>query len=101
VPTKKPRLNITLSPAARSALERFSQISGIAASQFISKIVEDSIPVIDSMTAAFEVARKSPIKAAQIMSDMTHVAMVNVAQESLAFEAEVRKPRLRKRPTRD
>ncbi len=101
MPTKKPRLNISLTPASRAALERFAAVSGIAAAQFVAKIVEDSIPVIESMTEAFEVARRSPQQASNVMRDSVTDAMVRAAQTHLQLDSSVRQRPLRKRPSRD
>ena len=100
MPTKKARLQVTLSPEARAALERFSQVSGVASSQFITKMVDDALPLIESMTRAFETAKKAPQQAADIMREATHTAMARAAQETLAFDAHVKRRRLRKRPTK-
>jgi hypothetical protein len=102
VPTKKPRLLVTLSPEGRAALERFSKVSGVAQSSFIGSLVDDAIPVLESMTRAFEAARKSPIEAAEIMNAALVETMKNAAQEQLHFSDQAKKrARLRRRPTRD
>lgn len=102
MPTKKPRLAVTLSPESRASLERLSKASGIAASQFISQIVHDAIPVIDAMTRSFEEAKKSPQRAAEIMRDLITHAQVEAAQHQLALDAAIakKKRKLRRRPTK-
>lgn len=101
MPTKKPRLNVTLSEEVRAALERLSRVSGIAASQFVGQVMQDSLPVLDAMAAAFEAAKRSPREAADLMRGVVSATMAAAAQEQLRFDAQVRKPRLRKRPQRD
>jgi len=101
VATSKPRLNITLTSESRAALEKFSEVSGLAASQFVAQIVHDCIPLIESMTHAFELARKSPQAASDAMRDVLNQSMVQAAQHSLAFDKIRPGRKLRKRPTRD
>lgn len=103
MPTQKPRLAITLTPETREALERLTQVSGIASSQFVSQMLHDAIPMIDAMTRSFEAAKKSPHRAAEIMQELLTEAQVEVAQHQLAFDAAAKKKKrkLRKRPKRD
>lgn len=102
MPTKKPRLAITLTPESRDALERLTEVSGIAASQFISQLVHDAVPMLQGMTRSFEIAKKSPQRAAEIMSEMLGGVAVEVAQHQLAFDAAVKKKKrkLRRRPVK-
>lgn len=101
MPTKTPRLNVTLSPEVRAALERLSVVSGIAASQFVAQVMQDSLPVLEAMIAAFEAAKRSPRQAADLMRGVVSGAMASAAQEQLRFDAHVREPRLRKRPRKN
>lgn len=93
-----PRMAITVTPESRAALERLAKASGIAASQFVSKVVHDAIPVFNAMAHAFEVAKKNPQEAVGAMEAALEDAMVKAAQFQLNLSAE--KPRkLRKRPS--
>lgn len=102
MPTKKPRLAVTLTPESRAALERLSDVSGIASSQFISQLMHDAIPVVEAMTRSFEEAKKSPQRAAQIMQELLTDAHVEIAQQQLAFESAraKKKRKLRRRPAK-
>jgi hypothetical protein len=86
-----------LSPESREALERFSQATGIAASQLIRSIMHDAIPVVEAMTQAFAVAKTSPQKAADLMTEQLLNASVKAAQGKLELDNAV-KEKLRKRP---
>lgn len=101
MPTKKPRLAITLSPESRAALERLTEASGIASSQFVSQLVHDAVPVLDAMTRSFIAAKKSPQRAAEIMQELLIDAHVEVAQHQLALDGVKKKKRkLRRRPVK-
>lgn len=92
------RMSITLSSESRDALERFSEASGIASSQFITGIVHDSIPVIDAMTESFRIARSHPERAAELMTQQLLRASTLAAQAKLDLAEEMaarRKPRRR------
>lgn len=92
------RMSITLTDDAREALERFSEASGIASSQFITSIVRDAIPVIDAMTESFRIARSNPERAADLMTAQMLRAGAMAAQAKLELDVEAssrRKPRLR------
>lgn len=101
MPTAKARMYVTLTPATRAALDRFTAATGIASSQFAAQILDGSVPVIDATTEAFKIAKRSPAAAASRMSEVLGQAMVAAAQEKLELDdAAVTKP-LRKRPARD
>lgn len=99
--TKKPRISITVSDEMRELLDRLSDASGIAASQFISQIVHNATPVIVSMIRAFELARDSPQQAAAIMGEAVNEGMIQLAQQQLALTERSTRRRLRRRPVRD
>lgn len=98
MPTMKPRLSVTLTPESRAALERFSEVSGIAASQFIRSIVDDAVPIIDAMTRAYETARKSPARAVGIMESEFVRTMAKAAQSQLDLEVAKKEKKIRQRP---
>ena len=94
---QRTRLNVSLSPESRAALERFSEASGIAASQFITGMVHDAIPVIDAMAESFRIARSQPERAADLMTAQLLRASSLAAQAKLEFDGSpsTRKPRRR------
>jgi hypothetical protein len=97
ISSKRGRLNVTLSPESRASLERFSEVTGIAASQLIRSIMHDSVPVIDAMTDALAVVKTSPRKAADIMGEQLLAASFKAAQGKLDLD-EAAKDKMRKRP---
>lgn len=97
MPTKNPRIYVTLTPESREALERFSEISGVASSQFIRSIIHDSVPVIEAMTKAYAAARTAPQRAVSIMESEFVRTMAHAAQAQLELE-EHKVMKLRKRP---
>jgi hypothetical protein len=98
MPTKKPRLNVTLTPESRAALERLTEASGIAASQFVASIVHDSIPIIEATAKAMALAKSNPQRAAALMNEVISETQGEMDQVKLDF-AEQRK-KLRRRPRR-
>lgn len=98
--TIKPRLSVTLSPESRAALERFSEASGIAASQFITGIVHDAIPVIEAMTESFRIARSQPERAAELMTAQLLRATTMAAQVKLELDDAATAPKPRRRPVK-
>jgi hypothetical protein len=98
MPTTKPRLNVTLTPESRAALERLTEASGIAASQFISRIVHDAIPVIDATAKAMKMAKANPHRATELMHEVLTEAQSEMGQVQIEFEEQRKK--LRRRPSR-
>jgi hypothetical protein len=98
MPTVKPRLSVTLSPESRAALERFSAVSGIAASQFISGLVHDAIPVIDATTEALRLSKSQPQKAADLLNFQLARTVAAATQQQLELDEAIKQRKLRKRP---
>lgn len=95
-----PRLYVTLTPPTREALERFTEATGIASSQFAAQILDGAVPVIEATTEAFRLAKRSPERAADLMRDVLSSAMVSAAQEKLELDEASKSAKLRKRPAR-
>lgn len=102
-PPKKPsRLSVPITPEARAALERFSEVSGVSMASFLANVVHDSIPVIEAMTEAYLLARSSPSRAVEIMEDELVRTMAKAARTQLDFnEQAARGVKLGKRHRRD
>lgn len=86
-----------MSPESRAALERFSQATGIAASQLVRSLMHDSIPVIDAMTSALAIAKTAPEKAAQLMTEQLLSATAKASHARLDLEEAVSE-KMRRRP---
>jgi hypothetical protein len=96
--TTKPRLSVTLSPESRAALERFSAVTGVAASQFISGLVHDAIPVIDATTEALRLAKSQPQKAADLLNSQLVRTVAAASQQQLELDEAIKQRKMRKRP---
>lgn len=101
MPTNKARLNVTLTPELRGALDRFSAETGISRSQILAQLLSEAVPVIDTMTEAFRLARKSPASAVSAMREAVMGAHVELAQMSLDMAPDKKKVKLRMSTKRD
>lgn len=100
MPTKpKPRLAISLTVESRAALERLTQASGIAASQYIASLVHESIPVIEATANALEIAKRSPKQAADILNSEFIRGVTKASQAKLELDERINK-KMRKRPVK-
>ena len=97
MPSRKPRLNLTIEPETKAALDRLAEASGIAATSWANQLLNDAVPVMDAMAEAFSVVKSSPKKSAGIMHDLLRGAMAKGAQASLELTEE--RSKLRKRGT--
>ena len=94
------RLNVSLTPESRAALERFSASTGIAAAQLIRSIMHDAIPIIDAMTQAMSIAKTAPQEAADLMTSQLLSATAKATQASLDLDEASKEPKLRRRPAK-
>lgn len=97
VPTKRPRLNLTIEPETYAALHRLAEASGVAATSWANNLLNDSVPLLDAMAEAFRVVKTNPQRSAHIMAELANKATLQSAQASLELREE--KPKLRKRGT--
>lgn len=58
MPTKKPRINITVEQPVYDALNAYSSVSEQSMSKIISDMLEQLLPVFQSLTEAIDVAKK-------------------------------------------
>lgn len=97
MPTKKPRMGISLPPEVHKAYMELSEVSGMAASTFAAQVLSEALPMVRQLTAAFKVAQDSPAKAAAELENMMAAALVQTTQQSIDFQENI-KPKLRKSP---
>ena len=97
--SQRNRLNVSLTPESRASLERFSQATGIAASQLIRSTMHDAIPVIDAMTEALAIAKAAPQQAADLMQQQLLTASAKAAQLNIELNDAVKERRMRRRPS--
>lgn len=94
------RMYLTLTPECHESFRRFSEASGIAASTFASKLLQDAIPMVEALTRSFELAKQSPGLAASELGDLLQATMVEAAQAHLELEQAAKSSRLRRSPRR-
>ena len=99
MPTKNPRISVTLSPESKVALDALSEVAGVSASSFIGSLVHDAIPIIEATTRALVAARTQPQKAADILNEQVVRANVVLAQQQLELDQAIKSRKVRKRRT--
>jgi uncharacterized protein (DUF1778 family) len=99
MPTKLPRISVSLTPEAKAALDALADAAGVSASSFVGGLVHDAIPIIEATTRALVAARTQPQKAADILNEQVVKANVMLAQQQLelADAIKVRKMRRKRR----
>lgn len=56
MPTKNPRLSVTLTPALSAVLDRLSELTKTSKSAIVAELLESSAPVLERMTEALAAA---------------------------------------------
>lgn len=93
--TKLPRITIVITPELHAALKELRSVSGVSSSGFISSILSEAVPMIQSVTKSFKLA-KSGVKAPlEPMREVLEQAMVDSAQMHLQI-GNTPRPKLRK-----
>jgi hypothetical protein len=63
MPTKKPRITITLEPHTHEVLSRLSAASGDSMSQIVSEYIEVAVPALERVVVVLERAKAAPAEA--------------------------------------
>lgn len=100
MPTKLPRISVTLSVESKAALDALSEVAGVSASSFIGGLVHDAIPVIEATTRALRAAKTQPQKAADILNAEVVRAVSKVAQQQLELDEAIKERRTIRRTTK-
>lgn len=96
MPTKNPRMGLSLPPEVHKALKDLSDATGTSASAFVVEILTSSLPAIKGITQAALMARTNPGKALVAFSELMLEAQSDVAQTQLEFVREGRQLRAAK-----
>lgn len=99
MPTKNPRINVTVSQELYEALSEFRAASGMSSASLLSQLLSETVPVIRAMTEAFKLAKSSPAKASDALREVVQDAHVQVAQLQLDMAPKPKRKKLRKSPT--
>lgn len=91
------RMALTLSPEVHAALDRFSAVTGVAASSYIASMVEDALPVIEATTRALEAAKRNPQQAADILNETLVATVAKAAQGQLELDEAIKDRKRRRR----
>lgn len=87
------RIALTVSDELRAALNRLNDATGVAASSFITEIIESSIPMINGISEAAEAAKAEPAKALRIMQKSMFEALHDISETQMELMDEENKLR--------
>lgn len=92
MPTKKPRIAISVSVETKALLDELAEVSGQPASTFITELLEESAnalfrPIIDAM----RMAKEKKVEAWDVLNAALSKSQYSMAQMSLAIHEEKRK----------
>lgn len=96
MPSMKKRMSITLDDDVDKALREFSAASGTAKASFVTNILRDAVPMLQSMTKAFKLAKKQPVQALEAMNEVLLQVQISAAQGSLDLNQKTQKVKLRR-----
>lgn len=85
MPTKKKRVQVTLSPELEHALDQLQEATGVAPSAFIGQMIEQNLPVIRGLAEAAHEAKRNPASAIK----MIQRAMLEALQDASSVQLEM------------
>ena len=75
MPSKNPRMMLTLTPELAKAFDEFREATGTAPSSFVSHLLMESLPMIQSVTRASLAAARDQQEALDIMQSALSAAL--------------------------
>lgn len=84
VPSKKPRIAITVDHEVHAKLMQFAKDSGIPAATLIGQLIPQLLPLIESMGRAIKQAKESPVQALELLNH--ELAKVNAQSSALQLD---------------
>lgn len=101
MPTKLPRITITVNPETRQLLQELEDLSGQPASSFIRELLEQAgQQLFQPMIQAMKLAKDKKDEAWDVLNNALAQAQHSGAQLSLAIHEEKRKAREEVKPKR-
>lgn len=68
MPTKRPRLSLTITPEIAHALDEFREATGTSPASFITGLLLEALPMIRSVARAAQVAKSDKAQAFDVLS---------------------------------
>lgn len=84
MPTKKPRIAITVDHEVHAKLMEFGRLSGVPAATLIGQLIPRLLPLLESATYALKEARESPLQTLEVL--IREVAKVNAESSALQLD---------------
>jgi hypothetical protein len=95
LPTKKPRMYVTLTPELDKALRELRKVSGVSSSSFVASILSEAVPMVNAVAESFRLAKTGVRAPLEPMKEAINRAMIEGAQISMQLNehSDVRKYR--------
>jgi len=68
MPTKRPRICLTITPEIAHALDEFRQATGTSPASFVTGLLLEALPMIRNVSRAAELAKKDKAEAFSVLS---------------------------------
>ena len=92
MPTKLPRITITIQPATKALIDELTKVSGRPGSTFVAEMLDEAAEAIfGPMIEAIKLANEKKTEAWDVLNSSLHKAQLNTAQLSLAIDEEKKK----------
>lgn len=88
MPTKKPRLYVTLEPEVHKALKELQEATGASSSSFVAGILQESLPMIKGITKAARLAKDRNLDAFELLQEQLMEATNKASQMNLDIQRE-------------
>ena len=88
MPTKKPRIYVTLEPEVHEALREFQEASGTSPASFISQVMTNSLGMLRGLTRAAKLANEKNLDAFDLLQEQLLEATHKATQMGLNLHTE-------------
>lgn len=86
MPTKKPRVMVTLEPEVYEALKELQAAADISPASFISQMLKETLPAIHGMAKASVMAKRRNLDAFELLQEQLMEATEKASQVNLDLQ---------------
>lgn len=86
MPTKKPRIIVTLEPSDKAALDELAEVLGASVSSIVRELIQEAVPAFGKAVMVIRQAKTSPAAAFDQMADFMAGLQFQTAQAQLDIQ---------------
>lgn len=89
MPSKAPRIQVTLDPEAQKAVSELAELTSRSRSAVVGELVDMALPALLTMLDAIRLAKRQPLEAQRLLNRYANQATAELSQAQLEFDQSI------------